>query len=163
MKDGDGETKLSKAYIYIRVSSEEQVSNNSLETQERTCRDYCKRENIDVVRVFSDEGESAKTMRRTQLNIMLDLCISAKKLGITHVVIFKSDRIARNVSDYSFITGMLAKNGLILVSPLEGFDDTPSGKLYGNILASFAQYDNDVRSQRTKMGIEVDPENWTVS
>ncbi len=144
---------VGKAYIYIRVSSEEQVSNNSLDTQEKTCRDYCQRENIDVVRVFRDEGESAKTMKRSQLKMMLDSCVNAKKLGITHVVIFKSDRIARNVNDYSVIGAILRKNGITLVSPLEAFDDTASGKLYGNILASFAQYDNDARSERTKMGM----------
>src|ERR1039458_9236548 len=148
-----GELKVSKAYIYIRVSSEEQVSNNSLETQEKTCRDYCKRENIEVVQVFRDEGESAKTMKRTQLTMMLDSCVNAKKLGITHVVILKSDRIARDLNDYSVIRAILDKNGITLVSPLEAFDESASGKLYGNILASFAQYDNDARSERTKMGM----------
>lgn len=32
-----------KAFIYTRVSSEEQVSNLSLDVQEKTCRDYCAR------------------------------------------------------------------------------------------------------------------------
>ena len=30
-----------KAIVYVRVSSQEQVSNLSLPLQERTCRDYC--------------------------------------------------------------------------------------------------------------------------
>ena len=52
--------------IYCRVSSLEQVDGTSLESQERMCREYAKRENINVLGVFIDRGESAKTADRTE-------------------------------------------------------------------------------------------------
>ena len=120
---------MSKAYIYVRVSSDEQVENNSLDTQERVCREYCLRESIEVATVFREEGESAKTANRTQLQLMLKACTNARKQGITHVIIYKIDRLSRDVSDYLAILAALAKNGITLISPLESFDESPPGKL----------------------------------
>ena len=60
-----------KAMIYTRVSSEEQVSNLSLDVQEKTCRDYCARNGWTVEAVYREEGESAKTANRTELRRML--------------------------------------------------------------------------------------------
>ena len=46
--------------IWTRVSTKEQADNNlSLETQEKTCREYAKRNNIEVDRVMGQKNESA--------------------------------------------------------------------------------------------------------
>src|SRR5271166_4523641 len=55
------------AIIYTRVSTGRQVENASLDTQEQVCKDYCARQGWAVLRVFREEGESAKTADRTQL------------------------------------------------------------------------------------------------
>ena len=65
---------MKKAVIYVRVSSEEQVQNLSLGTQEAICREYCGRNNIEVDRVFVEKGESAKTVDRTEFQAMLEYC-----------------------------------------------------------------------------------------
>jgi predicted site-specific integrase-resolvase len=62
---------VSRAVVYIRVSTSEQVENFSLDTQERACREYCDREELDVDRVFREEGESAKTANRPKLQELL--------------------------------------------------------------------------------------------
>lgn len=49
-----------KGIIYIRVSSDEQVKGTSLEHQEEYCRRYCEQKGIEVVKIFRDEGKSAK-------------------------------------------------------------------------------------------------------
>jgi len=41
-----------KVVLYLRVSSQEQVDNSSLETQERGCGDYALRNGYEVDRVF---------------------------------------------------------------------------------------------------------------
>ena len=51
-----------KAVIYTRVSTKDQVTNLSLGTQLKACRDYCQREGFEILREFTDAGESAKTI-----------------------------------------------------------------------------------------------------
>jgi len=66
------------AIIYIRVSTAEQVTNFSLPTQEKTCRQYCADNDLVVTRVFCDAGESAKTTDRTEFKKMLAYCCDKK-------------------------------------------------------------------------------------
>jgi site-specific DNA recombinase len=86
-----------KAVIYCRVSTKEQVENLSLETQEKACRRYCLQQSIEIVRVFIEEGKSAKTEHRTEFNKMLEYCRKNKRT-ISHVVVHSIDRFSRNTS-----------------------------------------------------------------
>ena len=49
-----------QAVLYLRVSSEEQVENFSLNTQEEICRREALRRGFEVVEIFREEGKSAK-------------------------------------------------------------------------------------------------------
>jgi DNA invertase Pin-like site-specific DNA recombinase len=55
------------AVIYVRVSTKEQTENLSLPTQLRACEEYCGRQGYEVLERFHEEGESAKTTDRSQL------------------------------------------------------------------------------------------------
>lgn len=130
---------MSGAYIYWRVSTAEQVENYSLDTQERGCLEYCERNGLDVVRIFREEGESAKTANRPELRAMLNACANeARRAGITTVVVFQVDRLARAVEDYTAISGALVSQGIRVRSVGESFDDSPAGKLVENLLAAVA-------------------------
>ncbi len=87
---------MSKAVIYCRVSSVEQVDGTSLESQERMCREFAKREGIEVSEVFIDKGESAKTADRTEFLKAISFC-SLKKNKVTDFIVYKLDRFARNL------------------------------------------------------------------
>ncbi len=140
--------------IYTRVSTQEQVeSNKSLEMQEKACRDYAARKDIIVKKVFIEEGESAKTADRTKLQEMLRYCAS-KNNDIEHIIVWKIDRLARRTEDHLTLTGMFAKFGARLHSATELLEDTPSGKLMEHMLASFAEFDNSLRSERSQKGME---------
>jgi site-specific DNA recombinase len=52
-----------KTAIYARFSTDKQRE-ASIEDQKRVCRDYAKRENLTIVRIFSDEGESGSNAER---------------------------------------------------------------------------------------------------
>ena len=54
--------QMQRAVVYTRVSTEEQVANYSLESQEESCRRHAKQNDIEVVKVFREEGASAKTV-----------------------------------------------------------------------------------------------------
>ena len=55
-----------KAVIYTRVSSDEQVNGTSLDFQEEQCRKYCADKVVEVLTVFREEGESAKSTDRAE-------------------------------------------------------------------------------------------------
>ena len=146
---------MPRAVIYTRVSTSDQVDNYSLETQETECAKYCSREGLEVDHIFREEGESAKTINRTALQEMLRyLTSNAKKREITHVVVYRVDRLAREVGGHHTIKTALAKLNVTLHSVMERFDETATGKLTENLMAVLAQFDNDLRSQRTKDGMK---------
>jgi site-specific DNA recombinase len=138
--------------IYVRVSSEDQVKNYSLGSQEKACREYAERQGWKVLEVFIEEGESAKNANRTQLQNMQQYCIkNTGKIG--YLVVYKVDRFARDVSDHFAIKLILRKCDVVLRSTTELLDDTPQGKLSEGMLAVFAQFDNNVRTERTITGM----------
>lgn len=141
-----------KAVIYTRVSSAEQVENFSLENQRSTCREFCQRNGYDVVHIFNEEGASAKSAERPQLLNMLKY-VADKTNEVDALVVYKVDRFARQLFDHGSIKAALNKAGVQFFSATETFDDSPSGKLIENVMATFAQYDNDVRAERTKSGM----------
>jgi len=140
------------AVIYCRVSSKEQVEGTSLESQEIACRDYAQRNHLNVAQVFIDRGESAKFADRPQLLEMIAFC-GDRRNAIEELLVWKVDRLARNVGDHFSIKAGLLKHGVRVVSVTEPIDAKPEGKLLETILAGFAQFDNDVRAARTVQGM----------
>lgn len=140
------------AVIYCRVSSKEQVDGTSLESQEASCREYAVRNRINVVRVFVERGESAKFADRTQLLELLAFCRDRAN-AIHCLLVWKVDRLARNVGDHFNIKASLLKQNIQVISVTEPIDAKPEGKLLETILAGFAQFDNDLRAARTVQGM----------
>ena len=138
--------------IYCRVSTVEQTQNLSLPTQEARCREYCERAGLTVARVFVDAGESAKTANRPQLQKMLSYC-REQKCSIRAVVVYQLNRFSRDSRDHHVLRGLLLGLGISVRSVTEPIDDTSTGKLMESMFAALAQWDNDVRGERTKAGM----------
>jgi site-specific DNA recombinase len=142
-----------KAILYTRVSSEEQVENFSLGTQEEICRRDAKHKGYEITKVFREEGRSAKTiLGRPVLKELLEYCRKNKK-EIQAVYVYRLDRLSRQTSDYLAIRKRLAQYDISIISANEPTGNSPTEKLLETIMASFAQHDNDVRSERTKNGM----------
>ena len=69
------------------------------------------------------------------------------------LLVWKVDRLARNVGDHFSIKTSLLKYDIRVISVTEPIDTKPEGKLMETILAGFAQFDNDVRAARTVQGL----------
>ena len=139
--------------IYLRVSTEEQVENYSLDTQEDICRKEAQRRKLEVIQVFREEGRSAKTIKgRPVLIEMLEFCRKHKR-NVDVVIVYRLDRISRQIADYLAIRKKLAECEIALVSATEPTGNTPTEKFVETMLAGFAQMDNDVRSERSKNGM----------
>ncbi len=150
------------AVIYVRVSTKEQTENLSLPTQLRACEEYCRRQGYEILERFREEGESAKTADRPELQRLLKYCRTHK--GKVHfVVVYNLTRFAREKYDHFALRAHLKSLGISLRSATEPIDDTSTGKLMEGVLAAFAQFDNDVRSDRTRTGMQAALEmgRWT--
>lgn len=143
---------MKSVILYVRVSSKEQLEGSSLETQEKICRDYAQKNGYDVIKVFIEKGESAKTTDRTELKLLLDYVAKNYK-NLFGVIIYKIDRLARNSLDHAQLKLFFNKYGVRLISATENLEDTPVGRLIENQLAGFAQFDNEIRTERSVGGM----------
>ena len=121
------------AVIYVRVSTKEQTENLSLATQLRASEEYCRRQGYEILERFHEEGESAKTTDRSQLQALLKYCRTHK--GKVHfVVVYNLTRFAREKYDHFALRAHLNSLGISLRSVTEPIDDTSTGKLMEGVL-----------------------------
>src|SRR4051794_35586542 len=104
-----------RAVVYCRVSTKEQTKNLSLSTQLRACRAYCEREGYQVLKEFTDAGESAKTTDRPEFQKLLEFCRLHKR-EVRFVVFYNVTRFSRNSLDYSIIKSLLQRLGISIRS-----------------------------------------------
>ncbi len=149
----DLQQKNTTCVIYTRVSSKDQLDGYSLETQEKLCKEYAVKNGLTILRIFCEEGESAKTANRTQLQEMLKF-VALHKTHIGHLVIHKLDRLSRSSGDYFFLKTLLANYGVKINYASEPVDESSMGELMGVFLSGIAQFDNRVRTERTVLGMK---------
>lgn len=140
---------MTKAAIYIRVSTQEQVENYSIEVQKERLEAFCKAKNWDIYNIYIDGGYSGATIERPDLKRMLnDLC------NIDAVVVYKLDRLSRSQKDtLELIEDYFLKNNVDFVSVTETLDtSTPFGKAMIGILSVFAQLERETIAERMRMG-----------
>lgn len=142
------------AVIYLRVSTEEQVDNYSLDTQLDICKKEAERRGLSVLEIFREEGRSAKTIRdRPTLVELFEYCRKNHK-NIGAVIVYRLDRISRQTADYLAIRKKLAETDITIISASEPTGDTPTERFIETMLAGFAQMDNDVRGERSRNGMK---------
>ena len=139
-----------RAILYLRVSDPRQVENYSLETQEKACREHCERMGWEVVAVFREEGQSAKTTERTQLKELLRWC---RRRRADVMLVYRFSRAARNAADYHTIKALLAARNVEMVSVTETRGDSPAEHLLENVIAAVNQFDNEVRAEQCRNGM----------
>jgi len=141
-----------RAIVYVRVSSQDQVSGFSLDVQERVCRDFADRHGWAIGLVSREKGESAKTTDRRELQKVLSR-LRKPGHGFTHFLVYDLTRLTRETADYFALRGQLAAAGVQLVSVTQPVDDTPTGKFMGTILAAAGTFDNDLKREKTVAGM----------
>lgn len=143
-----------KAIIYCRVSTKEQVESGfSLDAQEISCREFASKNGYEVIKVFIEKGESAKTQDRTELQKLVKYAVENNK-QLSAIIIWKYDRLARNLSDQTELVTHFSKLNIRVLSTTENNEENSTGKLMRNIIGSFAQYENDLKSERTISGMK---------
>ena len=137
-----------KAFIYIRVSTEEQaVEGKSVETQERLGRDWAKKNDYQVVDIFKDEGKSGTNLNRPALQDMLS---RVRNEDIDAVLVQDTDRLARNTLHHLTIKAELKKRKVKLVSISQPMlDDSPEGQAMDTFLAGMNTFASQITGRKT--------------
>ncbi len=77
--------------------------------------------------------------------------------NVSRIVVWRLDRFARRASGLSTFFDECVERGVSVVSLREMFDlGTPAGRLFANMLASFAQFESESMKQRQAARYEVD-------
>jgi len=137
--------------IYTRVSTDNQaeVEFNSCQAQEEKIKSFINsQENLLVYKVHSDAGYTGANLERPALQEMLR-DIQENKINI--VLVYKIDRLTRSPKDFYSLMEVFEQYKVDFISITERFDtSTPSGRLLRNIMLTFAQFERELTSERTK-------------
>ena len=142
-----------RAILYLRVSDPRQVESFSLSTQEEACREYCARNGWDVARVFREEGQSAKTTDRDQLQTLMRWVARGRRKA-EYLVVYRLSRSARDVGDYHAIKAFLGRRGIQIRTVMETIEDSAQGRFLETMLAAVNQLENEVRGEQCKSGMQ---------
>jgi site-specific DNA recombinase len=144
---------MKKAYIYVRVSTDEQAEKGySQRHQEERLRQYCQLQNIEIVGFFK-EDHSAKTFERPAFKQMLALM--KKNRGKANLLLFlKWDRFSRNAGD---AYGMISQLNRLGIEP-QGIEQpldlsVPENKMMLAFYLAAPEVENDRRSLNVIAGM----------
>lgn len=134
--------------LYVRVSSEDQLRGVSLDDQTNAGRAWFASQLPDVeVVVFREEGESARSAKRTKLEAALRYI--AKHPGrVTVFAVYDLSRFARNLYDQLSIERFLAESGVRLVSITQPLPDGPEGEFFSGQIGLMNQYLNRKQGEK---------------
>lgn len=132
--------------VYVRVSSRQQDTASQKEDLRRWVAAQGEQ-----VRWYSEKA-SGRTMDRPAWR---RLGIDYRRGMVDRIVVWRLDRLGRTASGLTTLFDELRERGVGLVSLRDGLDlGTPAGRLMGNVLASVAQFENEVRAERVLAGQE---------
>ena len=102
-------------------------------------------------RIYTDHGLTGTNRARPGL----DQALAAVRAGDT-LVVPKLDRLARSVPDARTIADTLVARGVKLALGASVYDPAdPMGKMFFNILATFAEFEADLIRLRTREGMAI--------
>ena len=125
------ETK--KAIGYARVSTKEQGDKFGIEAQKTAIEEYARNHGYEIIDWVFDNVSGVVEDRDGWNRIIVDPKV--QKPPYDAVIVFKSDRVARDLKLYFYFEWLLLKKGVELISVNDGFPDVPDE--YKGIIKSF--------------------------
>lgn len=124
----------------------------SIGNQIDLCREYVRgvfgQEALGGCVVFEDEGFSGGNLKRPDFQRMMEAVRSGEFKAI---VVYRLDRISRNISDFTGLIDELTKLGVSFVSIREQFDtSTPMGRAMMFIISVFSQLERETIAERIR-------------
>jgi DNA invertase Pin-like site-specific DNA recombinase len=140
--------------IYTRKSTEEGLEQqfNTLQAQREAAEAYIRSQQLSgwiaLSDAFDDGGFTEANMDRPALKQLL---AAIEERRVDCVVVYKVDRLSRSLLDFARLMALFDRYGVSFVSVTQEFNTTTSlGRLTLNILLSFAQFEREIISERTR-------------
>ena len=108
--------------IYARYSAGPRQTDQSIEGQLRVCTDFCKQRGLTVIDTYCDRHISGRTDERPEFQRLI---ADAKRKKFEAVVVYKTDRFARNKYDSAVYKRELKRNGIQIFYAAEAIPDGP--------------------------------------
>ena len=124
----------------------------SIGNQVELCREYVRNffgeEYAEACVVFEDEGFSGGNLNRPAFRDMME---GVRKHQFKAIVVYRLDRISRNISDFTSLIDELTKLEVSFVSVREQFDtSTPMGRAMMFIISVFSQLERETIAERIR-------------
>ena len=140
---------MKKAVAYGRYSTDMQRE-ESIDAQFRAIKDYCKKNDIELIRTYADEGISGTTDNRPEFQQM----IKDTELGVfDYVIVHKLDRFSRSKYDSAIYKRKLKLANVQLISVLENLDGSPESLILESVLEGMSEYYSRNLSREVKKGM----------
>ena len=143
---------MKNVIAYIRVSTDGQVGEDKygLEVQKQQIEEYCRKNEMNIIEWYADEGESGAKQRPGFDKIVYG---DIKNPPVEAVVVAKTDRVARDIEVYFFFKMLLRKKEIELISITEDFGQFG---VFSNVLEAFtilvAKMERENINKRTSAG-----------
>lgn len=146
-KENPQKEKPQRAAIYLRVSTSYQVDRDSLPMQRKDLVGYCEYAlNISDYTVFEDAGYSGKNTDRPAFQKMM---MQIRNGMYSHLLVWKIDRISRNLLDFAQMYDELKLLGVTFISRNEQFDtSTAMGEAMLKMVLIFAELERKTTAER---------------
>jgi site-specific DNA recombinase len=147
-------TRVVRCAVYTRKSTEEGLDQefNSLHAQRESAEAYIKSQKqmgwVCLPKHYDDGGFTGGNMDRPALQRLLD---DVDQGRVDCVIVYKVDRLSRSLLDFARIMETFEKRQVAFVSITQQFNTATSmGRLVLNVLLSFAQFEREIISERTR-------------
>ncbi len=143
-----------RAAIYARVSSTEQ----NPEAQLNELREYASKRGFEIYKEYVDyvtgDFKKRKNTKKPKEQAYLELMDDAAKRRIDCVIVWKYDRFARSLSVLIAALEHFNNLGVDFISYTQNIDTTtPMGRLFYNVIGSFAEFERETIVERVKAGL----------
>lgn len=138
--------------IYLRVSDEKQIENFSLDNQFDYCKKYAENKGYEVLKVFREEGKSARNLKRPELQSLLNYA-NKNKDKITSLILYRYDRLSRDTLQALQLRKQLSELGIQVLSATEPVSNDPLGQLFQSLSFLFAEYESQTHRRRVTDGL----------
>ena len=146
--------KVLRCAIYTRKSKNEGLDDEftTLDAQRESCEHYIRAMKTDgweiVPTRYDDGGFTGANIERPAMGRLIADLEEGK---VDCVVVYKVDRLSRSLLDFARLAKLFDERGVSFVSTTQQFDTTKSiGRLVLNILMTFAQFEREMISERTR-------------
>ncbi len=144
--------KAIKQFVIYSRKSKFTGKGESIENQIEMCRQYIathySEEEAEAALVYEDEGFSGGNLERPKFKKMMN---DSKKIDFAAIVVYRLDRISRNIGDFAKLIEDLGNRHIDFISIREQFDtSSPMGRAMMYIASVFSQLERETIAERIR-------------